>query len=206
MHKENNDCFLCHPNNDLLYLQNSHFFAMLGIGAVLEGYSVLSINNHVKSFFDIPLEQLKQFQEFRYQVRKLLGKIYGPVIITEHGRVPASDFYQSSHSLHCYHAHQLVFPIDIDLVPDLKKLYGEKVKYFNDFAEAHRCCESIGEYLCYENANGNCYVVHDVKYKLQFFRFLVAEKIGFPDRADWHKWQGWDLITNAQNKLRGIKS
>jgi len=202
MHRRNNECFLCHPDSDLVYLRNGQFYAMLGIGAILEGYSVLSINSHIRSFFDIPLDQVEQFQDFRYQVRRLLSELYGPVIITEHGRVPASDFYQANHSLHCYHAHQLVFPIDIDLVPDLKESYGDKVMAYSDFIEARKLCDSIGEYLCYEKVDGACYVAHDVKYKRQFFRFLVAEKMGFPNRADWRKWQGWDLINSAKDKLR----
>lgn len=204
MQKSKNECFLCNPNNDLLFLKNDQFYAMLGIGAVMEGYSVLSSSNHIRSMFDLPLDQVEQFQEFRNQVRKLLSKIYGPVIITEHGRVPVSDFYKANYSTHCYHAHQLVFPIDIDLTPDLKKSFKDKVVSYSNFIEAHKLCSSIGEYLYYENTDGVCHVAYDVKYKRQFFRSLVAEKIGFPDRADWRKWQGWDFINSARDKIKDL--
>jgi len=206
MRRSKTECFLCNPDSDLLYLQDREFYAILGIGAVLEGYSVLSTSNHIRSMFDLSLDQAEQFQAFRYQVRELLSQIYGPVIITEHGRVPASDFYQSNHSLHCYHAHQLVFPIDIDLAPHLKMSFGDKVVSYGNFIEAHKSCSSIGEYLYYEDIDGICHVAYDVKYKRQYFRFLVAEKMGFPDRADWRKWQGWDLINSAKERIRGFQS
>jgi hypothetical protein len=35
----------------------------------------------------------------------------------------------------------------------------------------------------------------------QFLRYLLAEKLGVPERADWNIYLGWDDIFTAKKKL-----
>jgi hypothetical protein len=204
MPENEGECFLCRPDANLIYLSDGGFRAMLGIGPIVEGYTVLSSVNHIRSMFDLPSGQIEQFLHFRLKVIKLLKEIYGTVIITEHGRVPNCDFYDLKREPHCYHAHQLLFPVQIDLKPELYNAFKEKVIRYDGFAEAQKSCFSAGEYAYYEDANGKSYVAQDAKYPRQYFRMIVAEKIGHLERVDWHNWQGWELIDNARTKLKDM--
>lgn len=204
MINDKGECFLCNPDTDLLYLSSTQFQAMLGIGPVVEGYTILSTKNHIRSMFDMPSDQMQEFHDFRRKVLDLLARLYGMVIITEHGRVPMCDFYDLNRESHCYHAHQLLFPINIDLVTDLMPAFPNKVETYRNFNEAQQSCTSLGEYIYYESSNRVCYVVQNVQCPRQYFRILVAEKIGHIERVDWRNWQGWDLIDNAREKIQAL--
>ena len=201
MPEKEGECFLCNPDSDLIYLSSGGFRAMLGIGPIVEGYTVLFSINHVRSMFDLPPEQIEEFLSFRLQVIKKLTRVYGGAIITEHGRVPNCDFYDLKREPHCYHAHQLLFPVQIDLKPDLYSAFGGKVKQYDSFAEAHKSCHSTNEYAYYEDANGTSYVAEDAEYPRQYFRMLVADKIGHIERVDWHNFKGWEIVSAAREKL-----
>lgn len=204
MPETEDECFLCNPDTNLIYLSDGRFQAMLGIGPIVEGYTVLFSIDHVRSMFDLPSEQIEQFLSFRLQVIKKLTRLYGELIITEHGRVPNCDFYDLKREPHCYHAHQLLFPIQIDLKPDLYSAFRDKIMRYGSFAEAYKSCYSANEYAYYEEINGTSYVAQDAKYPRQYFRMLVADKIGHLERVDWHNWQGWELIDTARTKLGDI--
>jgi hypothetical protein len=174
---------------------------MLGIGPIMEGYSIIATKEHVPSMFDLKPSQLQDFVEYRKTVSGILSNIYGPLVITEHGRVTASDFYNPDRDAHCYHAHQLVFPVAVDLAPDLKALYGGNLFQYEEFSEAYDAHRKAGEYLYYEFGDGCC-VVENIEYPRQFFRKLIAEKIGVPHRADWSRWKGWKMINQAKERLK----
>lgn len=195
-------CFLCNPDTDLLYLSSTRFHAMLGIGPVVEGYTILSTKNHIRSMFDMPSDNIQEYYDFHRKVLELLSSLYGTVIITEHGRVPICDFYNLNRESHCYHAHQLLFPINIDLLPSLKQNFPKMVKTYCNFTEARQSRTSEGEYIYYEAPNGICYVAQNVKFARQYFRMLVAEKIGHIERVDWQNFKGLDLINSAREKLK----
>lgn len=205
MKKQTISCFLCNPQVDLVYLTSSNFYAMLGLGPIVEGYSVVASRAHLPSMLDIPEEVVDEHQAFIREIRRLLGKLYRPSIISEHGRVPACDFYdRDGRDVHCYHAHQLVFPVNLDLVPVLRHQFGNHVTQFRDFRDARQGTKPGIEYLYFEGTDGSCVVVTpQARFARQFFRKLVANASGHPERAIWHSFPGWELIQAAQAKLSG---
>jgi hypothetical protein len=204
MHEVDNDCFLCKPDDKLVFLRGNNFQAMLGIGPIVEGYTVLSTMDHVRSMFDLTSNRIEEYLNFRRRVINKLLSLYGAVIITEHGRVPNCDFYDLKREPHCYHAHQLLFPVDIDLKDDMYEAFNGKVSNYESFIQAYSSCHSINEYAYFEYTDGACYVAQDAQYPRQYFRMLVAEKINHPERIDWRNWQGWDLIADAKSKLKDV--
>lgn len=202
MPERDDTCFLCKPDPNLLYLSDQSFQAMLGIGPIVEGYTVLSTNAHIRSMFDLPSDHVEAFLTFRFKVVELLTRLYGPVIITEHGRVPNCDFNEPTQEPHCYHAHQLIFPVCTDLVPELRSAFHDNISQYADFAEAHKQCDATDEYAYYEDSSGIAYVAKHAKFPRQFFRMLVADKVGHIERVDWRNWQGWDLVNTAKLKLQ----
>lgn len=204
MINDNDGCFLCNPSTDLLYLSSPQFYAMLGIGPVVEGYTIISTKDHIRSMFDMPSDKIQEYYNFRRKVLELLSRLYGTVIITEHGRVPMCDFYCLNRESHCYHAHQLLFPINLDLLPRIKQNFPKMVKAYSNFTEASQSCTSEVEYIYYEAPDGICYVAQNVKFARQYFRMLIAEEIGHIERVDWQNFKGLDLINSAKEKIQAL--
>ena len=117
------ECFLCAPINQFVYAESQNFFAMLGLGPLVEGYSLLAAKAHVPSMIDLPINAIYDLVQFKEQVRHQLALHYGSVIITEHGRVaPCVQVDSIQPEYHCFHAHNLVFPLSLDLTESLRKM------------------------------------------------------------------------------------
>lgn len=215
MYQKERACFLCYPGQKLVYKSSQNFYAMLGLGPVLEGYTVVASFAHLTSMLDLTEELAEERCIFVLEMRRVLNKIYGPCIITEHGRVPASNYYDPTHydptdyydstesNKHHYHAHSLVFPIDLDLTPSLHEEFSGCVSAYDSFHDARQYAEMGVEYLYYEKPNGSCLlVVPKSGFRRRYFRHLVAEQFGCPQIEDWHEYPGWDRIEAAQKRLK----
>ena len=109
-------CFFCAPEEDRVLYETRHFYVLLGLGPIVEGYAILVAKEHVRSMFDLPEELRAAYETEKRRLKKIITSVYGPPIITEHGRVLACTVEdEEAHDLLCYHAHQLFFPVDIDL-------------------------------------------------------------------------------------------
>ncbi|MGB2800261.1 MAG: hypothetical protein WBC82_10535 [Dehalococcoidia bacterium] len=197
------ECFLCSPDRALVYLSSRNFYALLGLGPIVEGYTVVATRSHLPSMMDLPTQLLNEYTSFMERVRATLGIWYGPCTVTEHGRVPASDFRSDREGEgHCYHAHQLIFPVDVDLWPVLCDRFGEDLVRFGAFRDAWAVLEGGLEYLYLEDTMGGCVVATPRGgFPRRFFRGQVAEALGVRYRADWREYGGRDLIAAAQKKL-----
>ena len=196
-------CFLCAPDPELLYARKHPFYAMLGLGAIVEGYSIIATTAHVTSMLDISLEEAGRLVAFQRYIRALLRPHYGEVIITEHGRVPTCDSPVNRPEAHCHHAHRLVFPVRLDLADSLHE-YGLRLEEYPDPLDARTRCQWAGEYLYFERIDGSCVVApaptHVVR---QFFRYKIAEAIGRPELSDWVRYPQSESIEAAKMHLKG---
>lgn len=182
----------------MVYARSDDFFAMLGYGPLGEGYSLLATREHIPSMLDVDAELVSQLTGFSATVRHILEPHYGPVSMTEHGRVrvcmtPAVQ----RHEPHCLHAHRLVFP-GIDEVGAVDGEGGT----FPDFAAAHSAWRGNGPYLYSESADGAIAIV-DAPRELprQFFRGIVAVRRGEPEMADWARRPRLELVEAARQTL-----
>lgn len=180
------DCFLCQPDERLVYLRTEHFFAMLGHGPLGRGYSLIATSDHVPSMFDLESDDAHQLVGFTEQVQATLHPLYGGALVTEHGRVAACIAEATrQYEPHCLHAHRLVFPgqPQLDLSAELP---GHEVLGFYSFTRAWQEFEWPGQYLYAENADGACQVaVAPRRLPRQFFRTAVAMRRDEPEFANW---------------------
>ena len=68
------DCFLCSPDKRLVFAESKHFYAMLGLGPIMEGYSILASRAHTPSYFDLPRDLTNDYLDFRAGVLDMLAK------------------------------------------------------------------------------------------------------------------------------------
>jgi hypothetical protein len=195
-------CFLCDPEPEFTWLVSDRFRAVLGLGPIGEGYSLIATREHAPSMFDLDADDAAELVEFTGEVRSRLGELYGPCVIAEHGRVsPCIAPAVRRHEPHCLHAHRLVFPghghVDLDgIAPWLR------AERHDSFELAGRQFTWPGQYVYVEQADGTCEVA-GIRRPLprQFLRAVVAAEQGRPELADWRSFPGRERLAAAQRAL-----
>jgi diadenosine tetraphosphate (Ap4A) HIT family hydrolase len=92
-------------------MERGEFFAMLGLGPVGEGYSLIASKSHCQSMLDLTEDEATQLEDFTQEVRDRVSPLFGECSIGEHGRVALCvGQVTSKHEPHCMHAHRLIFP------------------------------------------------------------------------------------------------
>ncbi len=204
MEHSTDDCFFCSPDRSRVLYESEHFYAILGLGPIVEGYVLLVAKQHVRSMFDLPLEMRQAYESEKKRLKHIVTQAYGPTIITEHGRVQACFAEdEEAHDNLCFHAHQLFFPLSADL--SMLSQEGPFTKVFAGFSlfKLNASLLEDEEYLLFEDING-LVTVHTVKGKCprQFMRYLVARSIGKPELRNWARYPEWDKITRAKAHYR----
>lgn len=178
------DCFLCSPDPSLIYAETSDCFALAGLGPIVPGYTVVSIRSHIASAADAHLH-IPSLTAFTGQLRARLDKLYGPCLLTEHGRVPVCTSSIRLIDSHCLHAHFLVFPD----VPDIQShalSYFAHCIYCDTLPEILQAARGQNEYFLFSPTDSR-YALMTRPGRLipQFARWIVAESIGRPELTNW---------------------
>jgi hypothetical protein len=175
---------------------------MLGLGPVVEGYSLLATTAHTKSMLDLSEGEVQELIDFTQQTKSLLSKHYGDSIITEHGRVaPCVDTNRDRQQAHCFHAHRLIFPTSLDLSEAISN-YGLEVQEYSNFTDGWRQFSWPGEYLYFERVDGSCLIAAaPMRTVRQFFRHKVAELMGRPEMGDWTEHPQLKVVEAARRLL-----
>jgi hypothetical protein len=197
--------FCCQPEKDRVLYESEHFYVLLGLGPIVEGYVLLVAKKHFRSMFDLPEAIRDSYIQEKARLKQLINNTYGPAIVTEHGRVQACAVEdEEAHDLLCYHAHQLFFPVQADLSNFAREGRFEKIfEGASLFDMPSSLLQEQDEYLLFEESNGQVHI-HKVigKCPRQFMRYLVAERAGKPELASWQRHPGRDLIAKALVKYQ----
>lgn len=201
------DCFLCNPDTGLLYLTIGDCFALVGLGPLVSGYSVVSTRSHVRSAADLEPGKRKEFTEFSQSIRIELARMFGSCIIAEHGRMPVCFRQTGLSEPHCYHAHFLLFP-GVPSVDGLAVPYFRSIQVYSDLKGAlDRALELEGEYYLLSSAPDRFLVMEDpVRHVRQFSRALVAAAVGKPHLADWQEHPNLDDALANATRLKALFS
>lgn len=181
-------CFLCRPEREWTWHESANFRAILGLGPIGAGYTLIASRDHLPSMLDLDSGLAQQLDVFTSEVRRELEKRWGPSVIAEHGRVAAcvADAVRG-HEPHCLHAHRLVFPGHSEL--DLRSVAPRmKVRDFSTMLVARREFRWTGQYLYVETPDRRCQLGQiEGPLPRQFLRAVVAMQQGRPDLADWRR-------------------
>lgn len=195
------DCRFCSPPEpQRIVYRGEHLYVMVSLGPIVEGYSLLLSKTHIPSCADIPLGLLPEFFQVKEYIRGVLTDVYGACSFYEHGKsgscLPAGRGEQ-----HCYHAHLHCVPTTMELLEDI-------AEYFTPIAASEWLVRAdlrkdIGEgYFYYENPTGQAfYFAADRPIRSQFLRWVLASRLGKPERANWQVFPDWPTIEAGKQRL-----
>lgn len=196
------ECFLCEPDPTLVYSANDQAFALVGLGPIVDDYTVLATQGHFRSMADIPVAQLPRFAESKRRIRTYLEQKHGHCLITEHGRVPVCAPTKANADPHCYHAHLLLFPGIEDITTEAAKNF-KTVSTVTTLPEAMAIARNCEEYLLISPSPQKFSILTRPGTLIrQFTRTLVADSIGRPDMANWRKYPDFERASRMAEILR----
>lgn len=199
--EDSSRCFLCDPEPEFTWAESDHFRAVLGIGPVGEGFTLIAAREHLPSMLDLSQSHVRELNDFTNLVRERLGKIYGDTVLAEHGRVAACvEPMTRAHEPHCLHAHRLVFP-NIRQLELSEAAPGMEIQRYNDFELAHDYYNDCGQYLYVEDDRGVQIGRIEGRLPRQFLRAIIALKRGCPELADWRRRPGFHEVEAARRAL-----
>ena len=194
------NCFLCQPNQDLVVATYGNVFSMVGLGPITERYLMIAAKDHVQSFADFFLNEPEIAGEIE-KTRAVLEYGREPLLMTEHGRVPACLDDKDEHDAHCFHAHVLLFQSTKD-IEEVASGYFMKREVFGCLSDALAYAAECQNYhLLSPNSNRFVVLTGALNVPRQFFRQLVAIEEDQPELADWrHRPHVERALANAERE------
>ncbi|MHC4166010.1 MAG: HIT family protein [Planctomycetota bacterium] len=188
-----NDCRLCKAVNepedtrevrDTLLGQTDHFQWIPGLGAFVEGYSLIVCKEHVLNTGCFDADVINELERFICEIRKTLRAVYetGSVVF-EHGSMGNHDYAGGC----IEHQHIHILPADLPHVPSVLLSsfvnHGpvDSMKELIEFNRRHI------PYMYYEPSSEERYVLEAKTLPRQYLRQVIAVEFGRPDDWDWRQ-------------------
>lgn len=195
------NCFLCRPDPRLMVQRGASSFWMTGLGPIVPNYSLIASYTHSRSYADVYAASTCVAEEL-VDIRVRIEGHLGPILLTEHGRVPVCRREADQHEQHCYHAHILVFP-GAPSILSLASSYYRKCQSFPSLQEALAFAGDTDSYMLISPTQSQYNILHEpLNIPRQLARFLVAHQIGEADKADWRQLPNYAETISAATSLR----
>lgn len=180
---------------------NDEFVAVASIGALVEGWTLIIPKTHQLSMIDVYRSTI--FADFVEFVLSPLINQYGNLVAFEHG----ANKDGSMTGCGTDHAHLHLVPVVESLLPDLRK---SELQWIQCPASEVASRSGKNEYLFYIELNNSGIWQDPVGYlhvlrnpSSQFFRRIIANRIGDVDAADYRRFPYFDTALQTRNVLAG---
>lgn len=199
-HSNPDVCRFCHPpDRSRILFESKHFYVMLSLGPISEGYLLINSKLHFDCCGTFVDEIAQEFDQVVTEVQRIQIQVYGQCIFFEHGRA-GSCLQYSEPSTHCFHAHMHCVPISININRHIANTQNPiYLQSFKQFREVYQ--KNKNPYLFVSDDEMK---IHFIKSDIrkQYLRYLVSAELGRGELWDWVTYQRWDVISTARNKLQ----
>lgn len=190
--------FCLPPEKERIIYSTEHFYVMVSLGPIVEGYLLIISKEHIGACLHLPTEYMEEFCLLKDKVYDILTKIYGGCIFYEHGKM-GSCISEGQDHIHCFHAHLHCIPVSVNL----NCIVGQEMSGLKYQSFSHCCIgmKDVDKYLYIED---ECIMTYQPQEKLrrQYLRYKLAETLNLADRWDWVNNQNWPLIEQTVKKLK----
>ena len=192
-------CRFCFPpDKERILKKTKNFYIMLSLGPIIEGHMLVITKKHIPSLQSLPEYFITDFLAIKDVVRNILNDEYGGCIFFEHNL--SSTSITKRDTPHDYHAHLHCVPTDVDILEYIKVFLTHI--HVNNWQSLEDQARRFSESIYYENNSKDMYLFSVNKHlRKQFLRYVLAEKLGVPEKVDWTVYLGWDDIFTAKKKL-----
>lgn len=160
-----------------------NWIVMPTIGALVAGHLLIVSKEHYESVGKAPLQDYHELNALANAIEQVLEKAFNAnVIAFEHGAV-------SSHKRGgcCVeHAHLHILPWKEELIGYIMEKQFT-INRINSFIQLKECVLLNKAYFFYQNLQGEKFLITGDVLPSQFFRKLIAVRLGMEDKWDWRK-------------------
>lgn len=184
------------------FLCNDYFMAIVSIGAMVDGWTLIVPREHHLSMRD--LYDNSSFKTFLDKVLPYLYRKYGSLVAFEHGANKEGSITACGTD----HAHLHLVPLGETLLPDIRTS-GLNWRICNSSEIVFQSEKNEYLFYCELNMNetwgkSNGYL-HVLEYPIsQYFRHLIAKRKGVPELSDYRRFPQLDIARQTQKELLGI--
>jgi hypothetical protein len=177
-------CFLCSPDSNLVVARTKTAYAMVGFGPITTTYAILASRAHLPSLADRAAADPTAIAEIE-RLRHELESIRGPLLMTEHGRVPVCRDDGDQHDAHCFHAHGLIFAQHGSVLQHALSYYSRSALYPDLQSALAAAAKEEAYLLCSEGIDRYQILSGSLNVPRQLTRTLAALAAGEGPLADW---------------------
>ncbi len=184
---------------DEILAQTKDFVLVPGVGALVQGYTLIVARKHYRTMASVGAPELAEFLDFVAHISDELRKLYGPLLLFEHG----SATPQVSKGTCIEHAHWQILPLPTTIWTRLEsdRMLIE-VRDFRDVA-----CQ-LGwrqSYLYIQDSEGICkLLVQNSPIPSQLLRREIADALGRPQEWDWALFPNWGNLRATIRDVRAL--
>lgn len=162
---------------DIIY-NGSSFFVKPDISPIVENHILVIPKEHIFCMNDLSIDKLDEFNSIKRRIIQLFQKDKKGYIFFEHGCCNEKE----SGSACIHHAHTHAIPVSIDTERDIVK----KVLSILGTPSYDSSVVKGIPYLSIESTSMDTTLYWpDIVYRSQFFRIIISEVTGNPQRARW---------------------
>ena len=169
---------------DSLLAQTDHFQWIPGLGAFVEGYSLIISNKHILNTGAFNTEVINELETFINKTKMVLSRIYkSNCIIFEHGSMGSLN-----HAGSCVEHHHIhIFPVNFPFVPKVLCNNFEYSGPINSMQDLRKFNIEQIPYIYYVTSEGAPYVFKAEILPRQYMRQVVATECGLSQDWDWRE-------------------
>jgi diadenosine tetraphosphate (Ap4A) HIT family hydrolase len=182
--------------------QTEHFEWIPGLGAFVEGYSLIVSKSHVLNTGGFEIHVIKELEAFLKKVRSILTQIYNTIPITvEHGSMG-----DSKHAGSCIEHHHLhMFPANVLHVPKVLLNNFRNSTLIDSLQSLRSFDHNRVQYIYYSN-NPEHHIVFEVSIlPRQYIRQVLAAELNCPQDWDWRQYPFIENITSFVTKVQNLE-
>jgi hypothetical protein len=162
---------------------------------------MLASTAHLPSLADLALADPSSVSALT-SLRSALEGSRGPLLMTEHGRVPVCRDDGDEHDQHCFHGHALLFGTSKTIETEAETFYIHRAS-FDDLPSALAHAATTDHYFLISPCRDRFTILSGpLNAPRQLARTLVAIVSGMPQFADWRSAPRVDEVLARASVLR----
>lgn len=188
--------------NDTLIDETENFEWVPGLGAFIEGYSLIVCKQHVLNTGSLNEDVIEELETFIMKIKTTLNLIYNSQsIVFEHGTM--GGYNNSGCCIEHHHIH--VFPLNVPHIPVFLSSNFEILAPIKNMKKLKQFNNEKRPYIYYATSLGIQYVFDAPILPRQYMRQIVATMAECPTDWDWREKPFMNNIITFISKLKKFK-